>query len=117
MPELPSVFRNRKKLESHKKVCENKVFLNVIIPSKDTKILEFNQYQKYDESPIIIYADLECIIEKIDGCKNNPENFSTTNVSEHIPSGFSMSTISPFRSIEYKHGVYRGKDCMKKCDL
>ena len=26
-----------------------------------------------------------------DGCKNNPENSTTTKVSEHIPSGFSMS--------------------------
>ena len=25
-----------------------------------------------------------------------------------------MSTISSFRSIEKKHDVYRGKDCMKK---
>ena len=25
-----------------------------------------------------------------------------------------MSTISLFRSIEKKHDVYRGKDCMKK---
>ena len=25
-----------------------------------------------------------------------------------------MSTISPFRTIENKHDVYRGKDCMKK---
>ena len=25
-----------------------------------------------------------------------------------------MSTISSFRSIENKHGVYRGKNCMKK---
>ena len=81
---------------------------------EDTKILEFNQYQKSDKAPFIIYADLECIIEKIDGCKNNPENSSTTKVSEHIPSGFSMSTISSFRSIENKHDVYRSKDCMKK---
>ena len=41
-------------------------------------------------------------------------NSSTTKVSEHIPSGFSMSAISSFRSIESKHGVYRGKDYMKK---
>ena len=39
--------------------------------SEDTKILKFNQYQKSDKAPFIIYADLECIIEKIDGCKNN----------------------------------------------
>ena len=84
------------------------------MPLEDTKILEFNQYQKSDKAPFIIYADLECIIEKIDGCKNNPENSSTTNVSKHIPSGFSMSTISLFRSIPNKHDVYRGQDCMKK---
>ena len=57
------------------------------MPSEDTKILEINQYQKYDTAPFIIYADLECIIEKIYGCKNNPEELSTPKVSEHIPSG------------------------------
>ena len=54
------------------------------------------------------------MIEKIDECKNNPENSSTTKVSKHIPSGFSICTISSFSSIENKHDVYRGKDCMKK---
>ena len=42
--------------------------------SKDTKILEFNKYQKSDKAPFIIYADLEYLIEKIDGCKNNSPN-------------------------------------------
>ena len=46
------------------------------MPSEDTKILEFNQYQKSDKATIIIYADLEYITEKIDGCKNNPEDSS-----------------------------------------
>ena len=36
-------FRTKNKLESHKKVCNNKDFCNVIMPSEDTKILEFNQ--------------------------------------------------------------------------
>ena len=46
--------------------------------------------------------------------ENNPDNSSTTKVSKHIPSGFSMSTISSFRSIENNDDVYKGKDCMKK---
>ena len=83
------------------------------MPSEDTKILEFNQYQKSDKTPFIIYAYLECIIEKTDVCKNNPENSSTTKVSEHIPSGFSVSTISSFRSVENKHDEYKRKVCMK----
>ena len=37
--------------------------------SEYTKILEFNQHQKSDKAPFIIYADLECLMEKTDGCK------------------------------------------------
>ena len=46
------------------------------MPSGDTKILEFNQYHKSDKTPFIIYAGREYLIEKIDGCKNNPESSS-----------------------------------------
>ena len=84
------------------------------MPSEDTKIFEFNQYRKSYKAPIVIYADFECLIEKIDGRKNNPENPSTTKVGKNIPSGSLMSTISSFKSIENKHDVCRGKYCMKK---
>ena len=67
------------------------------MPSEGTKILEFNQYKKSDKEQIIIYSDLECIIEKTEGCKNNPENLSSTKVGKHIPSNFS----------EKKHDVQR----------
>ena len=87
------------------------------MPSENIKILEFNQYQKSNKAPFIIYADLECVIEKTDGCKNNPENSSTTKVSERIPSGFSMSTTSSFRSIENKHDVYGVKTMKKFCEF
>ena len=81
------------------------------MPSQEAKILEFNQYQQSDKATFIIYADLECLIKKVDGCKNNPENSSTSKVSKHIPLGFSMFTISSFRSRENKHNIYRGEDC------
>ena len=84
------------------------------MPSEDTKVLEFNQYQKFAKTPFIIYADLECKVENIDGCESNPENSSTTKASEYIPSGFSISIISLFRSIESKYDVCRDKDCIKK---
>ena len=54
------------------------------MPSDNTNMLEFRQYPKSDKWPFIIYADLECIIEMIDVCKNNPENSVTAKVSEHI---------------------------------
>ena len=75
----------------------------------------FNQYRKSDKATFIIYPDLECLIKNTDGCKNNPENSFT---AKHIPSGFSMSTISSFKNIQNGHNVYRGKFCVKKfCEL
>ena len=86
-----------------------------MMPSEDSKALEFKQYQKFDKASFIIYADLQCLIEKTDWCKNNPENSFTKKAGEqHIPSVFSMSTIFSFKNIEKKHDVFREKKCMKK---
>ena len=52
--------------------------------SEDTKILEFNQNKKSDKAAFVVYANLECLTEKIDGCKNNPENSYTTKLGKHI---------------------------------
>ena len=48
---------------------------------------------KLDKIPYIIFANIESLIEKIDGCGNNSENSSTTEIDEHIPCAYSMSTI------------------------
>ena len=44
----------------------------------------------------IIYAGIEFLIKKIDGCADNADNFSTTKIGEHIIFGFSMPTIRAF---------------------
>ena len=108
------MLRTKNELESHKKVCKNKDFCGVLMPSEDTKILQFLQYQRSDKTPSIIFTDFGYLKKKkMNGCKNNPEK-SSTKVSEHIPSGFSMSTICSFKDIKNKHDVYRGKEYMKK---
>ena len=68
MVKLPSFLRNKNKIEPHKEAYENKYFCDALIPSEDTKILEFNQYQKSVKAPFITYADLESLIKKSDGC-------------------------------------------------
>ena len=55
------------KLKSHRKVCQN--LCGVVMPSDDTKTLEFNQYLKSDKMPYIIYVDLESLIKRMNGCK------------------------------------------------
>ena len=82
------------------------------MPSEKDDILEFNQYMKSDKIPCIIYADIESLIKK-NRCANNPEICSPTKISEHIPCGYSMSTIWAFDYIENKNTLYCGEDCMK----
>ena len=82
--------------------------------SKDTKVLEFNQNQKSDKAPFIIYADLDRLIEKIDGCKNNLEKLIHNKIRQTYSIRFFNFYISSFKIIENKHDVYRGKDCIKK---
>ena len=43
---------------------------------------------------------MECLIEKTDECKKNPEKSSTTKVDEDITPCFSISAISLFKSVE-----------------
>ena len=85
------------------------------MPSEDTKILELNHYQKSDKASFFVYTDLKWLVKKMNGCKNNPENWFTTNIGENIPSSISMSTIFSFKSIGNNHDVCRSKDPTKKC--
>ena len=64
----------KNELESHKRAFGNKDFCGVVMPSGDTKILEFNQQEKSDKTSSIIYADPESLIKRIDE-KNNFNKF------------------------------------------
>ena len=70
------------KLKSHEKVFKNKDFCGIAIPSEKDNILEFIQYIKSDKMPYIIYADIESLIKKIDGCASNSENSLTTKIGD-----------------------------------
>ena len=47
-----------------------------------------------------IYADIESLIQKIDGHANNSENSSTKKIGKNISCGYPMSTIWAFDNIE-----------------
>ena len=38
------------------------------MPNEDNKIIKCNQREKPIKSPFIIYADLECLLEKLSIC-------------------------------------------------
>ena len=107
-------YRTKNKLESHKKIYENRNYCNVEMPNEDNKIIKYNQREKSKKFPFIIYAELECLLEKISTCCNNPEKSSTTELNKHTSSGHSLFTHCSFDETKNKLDYYRGEDCMKK---
>ena len=44
---------------------------------EDNKILKYNHGKKSIRVPLIIYADLECLLQKMHSCQNNLEKSDT----------------------------------------
>ena len=86
-------FATKNKRESHKKVCKNKDFGNVAMPSEDTKILELNQYQKSDKEAFIIYVDLEYLTEKLDLWQAHYQILSVIFLKEFIKLKVKVDTM------------------------
>ena len=107
-------YRTKNKLHAHKKVCENHEYCHIEMPNKDNNKIKYNQGEKSIKLPFIIYLDLECLLEKIGTCYNNPEESSTTKINHHTPSGYSIFTHCSFDKSKNKLSYYRGEDCMKR---
>ena len=62
------------KLEAHKKILENHDYCCVEMPTKNNNIIKYNYGEKSMKLPFAIYADLECLLEKMSTCINNPNS-------------------------------------------
>ena len=107
-------YRTKNKLEAHKKICENRDYCHVEMPTKDNNTIKYNQGEKSIKLPFVVYADLECLLEKMSTCYNNPEKSSTTKINKHTPSGYSIFTHCSFDKSKNKLNYYRGEDFMTK---
>ena len=107
------LFRTENKLKKHKKVYENHDYCYVEMPEKDNKILKYNQGEKSMKFSLIICADLEVLLEKVNSCHNDPEKSPATKINNYAPSGYSLFTPCSFDTTKNKLDYYRSKNCMK----
>ena len=101
------------KLRKHEKICNEHDFCYLKMPNEDNKILIYIPGEKSLKVPFINYADLECLLQKIKSCQNNPEKSYTEKKAVHRPSGYSLITCCSFDKSENERKYYRGIDCMK----
>ena len=87
------------------------------MPDANNNILESKPGKKSLKHPFIIYADLECLLLKMNTCNNNPNKSYTTVKALQKLSGYSLLTLYSFDKSENKRTYYSKRDCMKRfCD-
>ena len=62
------------------------------MPNDDNKILKYNHREKSMGAPCVTYVDLECLLEKMHLCQNNPKKSYTEKKIKHTPSCYSLFT-------------------------
>ena len=70
-------YSTKNKLKKHERVCNDHDCCFVEMPNEDNKILKCNQGEKSLKAPLMICADLECLLEKMHSCQNNPQKSYT----------------------------------------
>ena len=81
-------FRTENALKKHENVCKDHDYCYVEMPDKDNNLLKYNSGEKHMRVPFIMYVDLECLLENISTCHNDPNKSSTIKINEHTPSGY-----------------------------
>ena len=73
--------------------------------------MSFTNYHKQMKVPFLVYADFECVIEKIHGCEPAPDESFTVKTERHVPCGFSYIVV---RSDGKLYGPFnhRGRDAV-----
>ena len=95
-------YRTVNKLKKHERVCNNHDYCRIDMPEEHEKI-EYLPGEKSLKALFIVYADLECILKKIQYCQNNPENSYTEKKAKHKPSGYAWCSICSFDDTKNKH--------------
>ena len=107
-------YTTKKILKNIKNVCENHDYCYVDMPEEDNKILKYNHGERSMRAQFVIYADLDCLLKKMEICHNDPEKLSTTKVNKHTPSGYLLFTRCSFDTTKNKLDYYRDKNCTEK---
>ncbi|XP_072394634.1 uncharacterized protein [Diabrotica undecimpunctata] len=100
-------FSTEGKLSEHEKMCANINNCKMSFPKYES--VSFKNYTYKQTTPFVIYADFECMLEKV---TDHQASISTKKYQKHIPysAGYYVKCSYDEKLSFYKS--YRGIDCM-----
>ena len=60
---------------------------------KENEKIKYLPGEKSLKPLIIVYADLECLLRKVQSCQNDLDNSYTSKKAKHRPSGYAWCSI------------------------
>ena len=67
-------YRMKSKLKKHEKICKNHDFCHLKMCDAENNILQSKPGKKSLKNAFVIYANLECLLLKMNTCSNNTNN-------------------------------------------
>ena len=106
-------YSRKELLERHKPECKGllKTPTRTEMLKEGENTMEFKNFHKQMKVPYVIYADFECVLEKIDGCEPSPKESFTVKTERHEPCGFSYIAVRSDGKL-FGPFTYRGRDAV-----
>ncbi|KAK4884494.1 hypothetical protein RN001_000765 [Aquatica leii] len=105
-------FTTQDILNKHKSYCMNSNECCVRLPKQSEKYLSFKNYRYQEKVPFVIYADLECILEKCNDIDSNLLNTKSKSYQKHLPFSIAYYLKCSYDDTLSKFCTYRGIDCI-----
>jgi len=103
-----SKFKTEDALKNHTILCEKTDYTRIVMPEPGT-IIKFKNFKKFQKAPIVVYADFESILIKM----NENKGKSTILTQKHKPISFCYNIVCLNEKYN-KTVMYSGEDCIKK---
>ena len=106
-------YSRKELLERHKPECKGllKSPTRTEMLKEGENKMSFTNYHKQMKVPYVIYADFECVLEKIEGCEPFPDKSFTVKTEKHEPCGFSYIAVRSDGKL-FGPFTYRGRDAV-----
>ena len=70
-------YRTQATLEKHERICYNNDHCAIVMPDEKHKYISSTLGKNSLRIPLVIYADIECLLMKMDSCENTSNNSYT----------------------------------------
>ncbi|XP_071578407.1 uncharacterized protein [Temnothorax nylanderi] len=106
-------FYTREKLAAHSVDCGRMNDCAIILPNEDDKWLSFDNHDRKERLPFVVYADLECLLEQRE--RENVEGGARTEryaYQRHVPFSLGYYLCCTYDDTVSTYKYRRGEDCV-----